>query len=67
MEVTFRVAGSGLEAGVSGFGAVFLDVDVADRTKIELFADDGRSPGRFAVPVRSDARGAGDCGNPSNS
>jgi hypothetical protein len=36
---------------------VLSDVDVADRTTIQLFASDGSSLGSFAAPVRSDAAG----------
>jgi hypothetical protein len=57
-DVKFRVAGSGVEASVRGFGVVFLDVDTQNHSSIELFADDGHSLGKFTAPVRSDARGA---------
>jgi len=42
---------------VRGFGIVFTDVDVADQTRIELFAVDGTSLGTYSSPVRSDAGG----------
>jgi hypothetical protein len=42
---------------VRGFGIVFNDVDIADRTTIQLFAQDGSSLGTYASPVRSDASG----------
>jgi hypothetical protein len=32
-------------------------VDLADKTTIELFAQDGSSLGKFSAPVRSDAAG----------
>jgi hypothetical protein len=42
---------------VRGFGIVLSDVDVATRTTIELFAQDGSSLGVYQAPVRSDAGG----------
>ncbi|HKG94059.1 MAG TPA: hypothetical protein VKA84_19270 [Gemmatimonadaceae bacterium] len=57
MDVTFQVAGSPTPAAVTGFGAVFSDVDVAGATKMELFDKDGRSLGVYPVPVRTDAAG----------
>ncbi|MFL5482244.1 MAG: hypothetical protein ACJ8AK_08615 [Gemmatimonadaceae bacterium] len=36
---------------------MFSDVDVADKTTIQLFAQDGSSLGSFPAPVRSDAAG----------
>ncbi len=57
-DVRFFVAGSTREAAVRGFGVVFLDVDTAGSTRIELIGLDGSSLGRFNAPVRSDARGA---------
>jgi hypothetical protein len=36
---------------------VFSDVDLADKTTIQLFAQDGSSLGTFAAPVRSDDAG----------
>ena len=53
----FRVAGQPTPAIVHAFGIVFSDVDVANRTTIELFARDGSSLGTVAAPVRSDAAG----------
>ncbi len=40
MEVKFFVPGSPTPATVSGFGAVFTDVDLADSTMIEFFGTD---------------------------
>jgi len=57
MDQLFQVAGQPTPAVSSGFGVVFSDVDVADRTTIQLFASDGSSLGVFAAPVRSDAAG----------
>src|SRR5437773_7900691 len=43
IDVDFQVAGQPTPALVSGFGAVFSDVDVADKTTIEFFDKDGAS------------------------
>lgn len=56
-DVVFQVAGQPTPAVVPGFGVVFSDVDVANKTTIELFAKDGSSLGIVAAPVRSDDRG----------
>ena len=53
----FQVAGQPTPAAVRGFGIVFSDVDLADKTTIELFAFDGKSLGKYAAPTRSDATG----------
>ena len=42
---------------MSGFGIVFSDVELADKTTIQAFAQDGSSLGTFSAPVRSDAAG----------
>jgi len=57
IEAKFRVAGAATPAAVSGFGAVFTDVDLAHASSIELFDKDGASLGRYEAPVRSDADG----------
>jgi hypothetical protein len=57
IDLQFRVAGSGTFAGVTGFGAVFSDVDVDHSSSIELFDKNDRSLGRFEAPKRSDANG----------
>jgi hypothetical protein len=57
LDQLFQVAGQPTPAVVRGFGIVFNDVDVADRTTIQLFAKDGTSLGTFTSPVRSDATG----------
>ena len=57
LDVIFEVAGQPTPASVNGLGIVFSDVDVADKTTIELFGADGTSLGVFAAPVRSDAGG----------
>jgi len=54
---TFRVAGQPTPALVRGFGIVFSDVDLADRTTLRLFAQDGSSLGTYSAPVRSDEGG----------
>jgi hypothetical protein len=58
MDQLFQVAGQPTPALVRGFGVVFNDVDVADKTTIQLFAQDGSSLGTFVSPVRSDANGS---------
>jgi hypothetical protein len=57
MEVHFQVAGQPTPATVTGFGAVFSDVDAAGKSTIEMFDTAGKSLGVFAAPVRSDAGG----------
>jgi len=58
LDQLFRVAGQPTPAVVRGFGIVFNDVDVADKTTIELFAQDGSSLGTFVSPVRTDVKGS---------
>ena len=57
LDQLFEVAGQPTPAVSRGIGVVFSDVDVADKTTIELFAQDGSSLGKFPAPVRSDAAG----------
>jgi hypothetical protein len=57
LDQLFQVAGQPTPAVVRGFGIVFSDVDLADKTTIELFAQDGSSLGKYSAPVRSDAGG----------
>ncbi len=57
IDVTFRVPGTTTPALVSGFGAVFSDVDAANTSSLEYYAEDGRSLGRYHAPARSDAAG----------
>ena len=57
LDQVFHVAGQSTPAAVRAFGIVFDDVDLADRTTIQLFARDGSSLGTFAAPVRSDPAG----------
>src|SRR6186713_751340 len=58
LDQLFRVAGQPTPAVVRGFGIVFNDVDVADKTTIQLFAQDGSSLGTFVSPVRTDVKGS---------
>lgn len=53
----FRVAVQSTPALVRGLGIVFSDVDLANRTTIELFAHDGTSLGKYSAPVRTDETG----------
>lgn len=57
LDQLFQVAGQPTPAVVNGFGVVLTDVDLADRTSIEVFARDGSSLGTYSAPVRSDAAG----------
>ena len=57
LDQLFQVAGQPTPATVRGFGIVFSDVDIADKTTIQLFAADGTSLGKFAAPIRSDVAG----------
>ena len=57
MDVDFQIAGQPTPAQVTGFGAVFSDVDVAAATTIEFFDVTGQSLASIAAPVRSDAAG----------
>jgi hypothetical protein len=57
IDAVFRVPSAVTPAVVTGFGAVFSDVDVDNVTSIEPMDKDGRSLGRFFVPRRSDANG----------
>lgn len=57
LDQLFQVAGQPTPAVTRGFGIVLSDVDLADKTTIQLFAQDGSSLGSFSAPVRSDAGG----------
>lgn len=57
VDVLFEVAGQPTPATVNGFGIVLSDVDVADKTTIEVFGRNGASLGIYAAPVRTDAAG----------
>jgi hypothetical protein len=57
LDQLFEVAGQPTPAASRGIGIVFSDVDLANKTTIELFAQDGSSLGTFPAPVRSDAAG----------
>src|SRR5262245_34234282 len=50
-DATFFIPGSSTNAFVSGFGAVFTDVDFATTTTIQYFDPNGNSLGTFAVPA----------------
>ncbi len=56
MDVLFAVPGSPTKAAtVSAFGAIFLDVEAADLTSMELFDVAGGSLGKFAPEVAGDS------------
>jgi hypothetical protein len=57
LDQLFQVAGQPTPAVSRGFGIVFSDVDLANKTTIQLFAQDGSSLGTYSAPVRSDAGG----------
>ena len=57
LDQLFQVAGQPTPAVVNGFGIVFSDVDLADKTTITIYAQDGSTLGTFSAPVRSDAAG----------
>ena len=59
-EGTFSVPGTGGTVGatVTGFGAVFTDVDLPDTTTIQFFGITGASLGTFAAPVGGTADGS---------
>ena len=50
-DVTFFIAGTTTNATVSGFGAVFTDVDTLGGTKLQFFTPDNVSLGSFNVPI----------------
>ncbi len=51
VDVNFFLAGTPVPAGVSGFGAVFTDVEIANSTSIQVFDLAGASLGTFFAPV----------------
>jgi hypothetical protein len=57
LDQLFEVAGQPTPAVTRGFGIVLSDVDIAEKTTIELFAQDGTSLGIYGAPVRTDAAG----------
>lgn len=56
LDCNFFRSGTAVAATVTGFGAVFSDVDIANATRME-FVSGGGSLGTFLVPTRSDAGG----------
>jgi len=51
LDVNFFIPGTSTVATVSGFGAVFTDVDLANLTSIEFFNENNASLGTFFVPA----------------
>ena len=60
---TFSIPGTGgsVAATVSGFGAVFSDVDLAGSTSLEFFGRSGASLGTFDVPIGPTPDGSLSC------
>lgn len=52
--IDFFVPGTNTPATVSGFGAVFTDVELAGGTIFTVFLGDGSNGGQFAVPTSPD-------------
>ena len=50
VDLTFYVPGTSIPALTRGFGAVYTDVDT-EHTAFDYFDKDGKSLGRFAVPI----------------
>ena len=50
LEMSFNLAGTTIQAGTRGFGAIFNDVEIAGDTTMEMFHN-GVSLGSFVVPV----------------
>ena len=50
LDVNFFIPGTSIAATVSGFGAVFTDVDLANLTSLEFFNENNVSLGTFFVP-----------------
>ncbi len=53
VDVEFFIPGTNIPATVSGFGAVFCDVDAASTTGIQYFGVDGKSLGLFTAPTNT--------------
>jgi hypothetical protein len=51
VQIDFFVPGTNTPASVSGFGAVFTDVESAASTIFTVFYGDGTNGGQFAVPT----------------
>jgi hypothetical protein len=50
LDVNFFIPGTSIAATVSGFGAVFTDVDLANISSLEFFNENNASLGTFFVP-----------------
>lgn len=57
VDVWMQVPGQPTPGVSTGFGAVFVDVDNENESKLEFFRRDGTSLGSYAAPVRSDESG----------
>lgn len=56
-DALFQVAGEVTPANVTGFGAVFSDVDRENKTGLQFYDRNGQSLGIYYAPARSDANG----------
>jgi hypothetical protein len=54
IEQTFVVPGTSTVAGTRGFGAIFVDTEIAGASKIEYLDRDGVSLGTYDVPIGGD-------------
>ena len=51
LQIDFFVPGTNTPASVSGFGAIFTDVETTAGTKYTVFYGDGGNGGQFAIPI----------------
>ena len=54
LQIDFFVPGTNIPTSVSGFGAVFTDVELTSTTIFTVFYGNGNSGGQFAIPVGPD-------------
>jgi hypothetical protein len=51
VQIDFFIPGTNIPTSVTGFGAIFTDVDVANSTIFQLFLGNGANGGQFGVPA----------------